>query len=154
MVKFRSNRGLSNSCRLKRQLTIQPGTGRSSPRRRAVPAGTIVLLGRPELRCDGRPAELRRQLRQALALMAAARGRRVRREEIAAAVWDDEDRDVRTLMWSLRRALRDSGSGFDVPADKGREGSYRLLVTGPVTLEESVDPFRFLELTRQSRGLL
>ena len=116
-----------------------------------MPAGTIVLLGRPELRCDGRPAELRRQLRQALALMAAARGRRVRREEIAAAVWDDEDRDVRTLMWSLRKALRDSGSGFDVPADKGREGSYRLLVTGPATLEEAVDAFRFLELTRRAR---
>src|ERR1700760_3335844 len=144
MVKSRSNRGLSNSCPLKRQLTIQPGAGRSSPRRRAVPAATIVLLGRPELRVGGHPAGLRRQLRQALALMAAARGRRVRREEIAAAVWDDEDRDVRTLMWSLRKALREGGGWFDLPADKGREGSYRLLATGTDSLEESVDAFRFL----------
>jgi AAA ATPase domain/Bacterial transcriptional activator domain len=115
-----------------------------------VPA-TIVILGHAELLCDGKPAELRRQLRKALALMVAARGRRVRREEIAAAVWDDEDRDVRTLMWSLRRALRDNDSGFDVPPDKGKEGSYRLVVTGAGSLEKSVDAFRFLDLTNQAR---
>src|ERR1700759_1904029 len=95
-----------------------------------MPAGTIVILGRADLLCDGRPAELRRQVRKALALLVAARGRRVRRAEISAAVWEDEDRDVRTLMWSLRKALRDTGSGFDVPPDKGREGSYRLVRTG------------------------
>jgi len=116
-----------------------------------VPA-TIVILGHADLLCDGKPAELRRQLRKALALLVAARGRRVRREEIAAAVWDDEDRDVRTLMWSLRRTLRDSGSGFDVPPDKGKEGSYRLVVTGAGSLEESVDAFRFLDLTSQARA--
>ena len=114
-----------------------------------MPAGTIVILGRVELLCGEKPAELRRQLRQALALMVAARGRRVRREEIASAVWEDEDRDVRTLLWSLRRALRDSNSGFDVPADKGKEGSYRLVVTGPGRLEDAVDGFRFLELTTE-----
>jgi hypothetical protein len=117
-----------------------------------VPAGTIVILGRVELLCGEKPAELRRQLRQALALMVAARGRRVRREEIASAVWEDEDRDVRTLLWSLRRALRDSNSGFDVPADKGKEGSYRLVVTGPGRLEDAVDGFRFLELTTDAEA--
>jgi hypothetical protein len=111
-----------------------------------VPTGTITILGRTELLCDGRPAELRRQLRQALALMIAAQGRRVRREEIAAAVWDDEDRDVRTLMWSLRRALRDRESGFDLPPDKGREGSYRMVLSGSGRLEDKVDAFQFLEL--------
>jgi hypothetical protein len=115
-----------------------------------VPAGTIIILGRAELLSDGRPAELRRQLRKALAVMVAARGRRVRREEISAAVWDDEDRDVRTLMWSLRRALRESDDGFDVPPDKSREGSYRLEVTGGGRLEDKVDAFRFLDLTRQA----
>jgi hypothetical protein len=115
-----------------------------------VPAGTIVLLGRAELLSDGRPAELRRQLRKALALMVAARGKRVRREEISAAVWDDEDRDVRTLMWSLRRTLRESDNGFDLPPDKGREGSYRLTVTGGGRLEDKVDAFRFLDLTGQA----
>ena len=98
-----------------------------------MPAGTIVILGDVELFGGGKPAELRRQLRKALALMVAARGRRVRRQEIAAAVWDDEDRDVRTLMWSLRRALRDADSGFDVPPDKAREGNYLLVVTEPGT---------------------
>jgi hypothetical protein len=82
--------------------------------------------------------------------MVAARGRRVRREEISAAVWDDEDRDVRTLMWSLRRALRESDDGFDLPPDKSREGSYRLTVTGGGRLEDKVDAFRFLELTGQA----
>jgi AAA ATPase domain/Bacterial transcriptional activator domain len=84
--------------------------------------------------------------------MVAAHGRRVRRQEIASAVWDDEDRDVRTLMWSLRRALRDSNSGFDVPPDKGKEGNY-LLVAEPGVLEEAVDAFRFLDLTRQAEAL-
>jgi len=111
-----------------------------------VPAGTIVILGRPELLCDGRPVELRRQVRKALAVLVAARGRRVRRAEISAAVWDDEDRDVRTLMWSLRRALRDCDDGFDLPTDKGRDGSYRLVATGGGQLEDRVDAFRFLGL--------
>jgi len=100
-------------------------------------AGTIVILGEVGLSCGDKPAELRRQLRKALALMVAARGRRVRRQEIAAAVWDDQDRDVRTLMWSLRRALRDANSGFDVPPDKAKEGNYLLVAaepdSGPVT---------------------
>ncbi|HXT94635.1 MAG TPA: BTAD domain-containing putative transcriptional regulator, partial [Trebonia sp.] len=96
---------------------------------------------------------MRRQLRIALAVMVAARGRRVRREEIALAVWEDEDRDVRTLMWSLRRALRDCNSGFDVPPDKGREGNYLLTVAEPGTLEEAVDAFRFLQLTREAETL-
>ena len=116
-------------------------------------AGTIVILGDVELFCGDKPAGLRRQLRKALALMVAAHGRRVRRHEIAAAVWGDQDRDVRTLMWSLRRALRDSNSGFDVPPDKGKEGNYLFVVAGPDTLEEAVDAFRFLELTRQAEVL-
>ena len=82
--------------------------------------------------------------------MVAARGRRVRRQEIAGAVWEDEDRDVRTLMWALRRALRDCNSGFDVPPDKGKEGNYLLTVAEPGTLEEAVDAFRFLQLTREA----
>ena len=90
-------------------------------------------------------------MRKALALMVAARGRRVRRQEIAAAVWDDEDRDVRTLMWSLRRALRDATADFDVPPDKGKEGNYLLVVAEPDTLEEAVDAFRFLDLTAAGR---
>jgi hypothetical protein len=118
-----------------------------------LPAGTIVILGDVELFHGDKPADLRRQLRKALALMVAARGRRVRRQEIAAAVWDDDDRDVRTLMWSLRRALRDSGSGFDVPPDKGKEGNYLLVGAEPGALEESVDAFRFLDLTRQAEAL-
>ena len=85
--------------------------------------------------------------------MVAAQGRRVRRQEIAAAVWDDEDRDVRTLMWSLRRALRDCDSGFDVPPDKSKDGNYLLVVAEPGTLEEAVDAFRFLALTRQAETL-
>ena len=85
--------------------------------------------------------------------MVAARGRRVRRHEIATAVWGDQERDVRTLMWSLRRALRDSNSGFDVPPDKGRERNYLLVIAGPGTLEGAVDAFRFLELTRQAEVL-
>jgi len=89
----------------------------------------------------------------ALAVMVAARGRRVRRQEIALAVWEDEDRDVRTLMWSLRRALRDCNSGLDVPPDKGREGNYLLTVAEPDTLEEAVDAFRFLQLTREAETL-
>jgi hypothetical protein len=112
----------------------------------------IILLGRADLWTGDKPAELRRQLRQALALMTAARGQRVRREEIAAAVWQDEHRDVRTLMWSLRKALRDSGSGFDVPPDKGREGSYRLVRTGEGRLEDAVDAFRFLDLAGQAEA--
>jgi len=63
------------------------------------------------------------------------------------------NRDVRTLMWSLRRALRDSGSGFDVPPDKGKEGNYLLVGAEPGALEESVDAFRFLDLTRQAEAL-
>jgi len=119
-----------------------------------VPAGTIVILGRVELRCDGRPAELRRQLRKALALMVAASGRRVRRQELSAAVWGDEDRDVRTLMWSLRRVLRECDSGLDVPPDKGKEGNYRLVAAASVALDEAVDAFRFLALTREAEALL
>ena len=115
-----------------------------------MPAGTIVILGSVGLFCGDKPADLRRQLRKALALMVAARGRQVRRQEIAAAVWDDEDRDVRTLMWSLRRALRDSNSGFDVPPDKGKEGNYLLVVAEPGTLEEAVDAFRFLGLAKKA----
>jgi hypothetical protein len=115
-------------------------------------AGTIVILGDVELFNGDKPANLRRQLRKALAVMVAAHGRRVRRQEIAAAVWDDEDRDVRTLMWSLRRALRDGDSGFDVPPDKGKEGNY-LLVGEPGALEAAVDAFRFLDLTRQAEAL-
>jgi hypothetical protein len=117
-----------------------------------LPAGTIVILGAVELFSGDKPTDLRRQLRKALALMVAAHGRRVRRQEIASAVWDDEDRDVRTLMWSLRRALRDGDSGFDVPPDKGKEGNY-LLVAEPGVLEEAVDAFRFLDLTRQAEAL-
>jgi len=113
-------------------------------------AGTIVILGDVELFCGDKPADLRRQLRRALALMVAARGRRVRRQEIATAVWDDQDRDVRTLMWSLRRALRDSNSGFDVPPDKGKEGTYHLVVAEPDALEEAVDAFRFLDLVARA----
>jgi AAA ATPase domain/Bacterial transcriptional activator domain len=116
-------------------------------------AGTIVILGEVGLSCGDKPAELRRQLRKALALMVAARGRRVRRQEIAAAVWDDQDRDVRTLMWSLRRALRDANSGFDVPPDKAREGNYLLVVAEPDALEEAVDAFRFLRLTAEAGEL-
>jgi len=116
-------------------------------------AGTIVILGDVELFCGDKPAALRRQLRKALALMVAARGRRVRRQEIAAAVWDDQDRDVRTLMWSLRRALRDGNSGFDVPPDKAKEGNYLLVAAEPETLEEAVDAFRFLALTGQADAL-
>ena len=116
-------------------------------------AGTIVILGEVGLFCGDKPAELRRQLRKALALMVAARGRRVRRQEIAAAVWDDQDRDVRTLMWSLRRALRDANSGFDVPPDKAREGNYLLVVAEPDALEEAVDAFRFLRLTAEAEEL-
>ena len=119
-----------------------------------MPAGTIVILGDVELFSGDKPAELRRQLRKALALMVAARGRRVRRQEIAAAVWDDQDRDVRTLMWSLRRALRDASTGFDVPPDNAREGNYLLVLTEPDTLEEAVDAFRFLDLTAQADALL
>ena len=116
-------------------------------------AGTIVILGDVELFCGDKPAALRRQLRKALALMVAARGRRVRRQEIAAAVWDDQDRDVRTLMWSLRRALRDANSGFDVPPDKAKEGNYLLVPAEPEALEEAVDAFRFLALTEQADAL-
>jgi hypothetical protein len=138
-------------------LTDLGNSGRSG-----VPAGTIVILGRVELLCGEGPAELRRQLRKALALMVAASGRRVRRQEISAAVWGDEDRDVRTLMWSLRRVLRECDSGFDVPPDKGKEGNYRLVATVPVpgpaaataTLEEAVDAYRFLALTREAEALL
>src|SRR6185437_6941302 len=135
---------------------IQPLTRRTFPDisgRSHVPAGTIVILGDVGLFCGDKPADLRRQLRIALAVMVAARGRRVRREEIALAVWEDEDRDVRTLMWSLRRALRDCNSGFDVPPDKGREGNYLLTVAEPDTLEEAVDAFRFLQLTREAETL-
>jgi hypothetical protein len=117
-------------------------------------AGTIVILGDVGLFGGDKPAELRRQLRKALAVMVAARGRRVRRQEIAAAVWDDQDRDVRTLMWSLRRALRDANSGFDVPPDNAREGNYLLVLTEPDTLEEAVDAYRFLDLTSQADALL
>ena len=119
-----------------------------------MPAGTIVILGRVELLCGERPAELRRQLRKALALMVAASGRRVRRQEISAAVWGDEGRDVRTLMWSVRRVLRECESGLDVPPDKGKEGNYRLVAPAPVTLDEAVDAFRFLALTREAEALL
>lgn len=118
-----------------------------------MPAGTIAILGDVELFRGDRPADLRRQLRKALALMVAARGRRVRRQEIAAAVWNDEDRDVRTLMWSLRRALRECASGFDVPPDKGREGNYLLVAAGPGTLTEAVDAFRFLGLAGEAETL-
>src|SRR5580692_1129074 len=118
--------------------------------RSGMPAGTIVILGRVELLCGDKPADLRRQLRKALALMVAARGRRVRRAEISAAIWDNEDSDVRTLMWSLRRALRDSNSGFDVPPDMGREGYYRLVATGTGSLQEAVDAFHFLALTAEA----
>ena len=119
-----------------------------------MPAGTIIILGHVELRSGDKPADLRRQLRKALALMVAARGRRVRRQEISAAVWDNEDSDVRTLMWSLRRALRDCNSGFDVPPDKGKEGNYRLVAAEPGSLDDAVDAFRFLALTRQAETLL
>ena len=119
-----------------------------------MPAGTIVILGHVELRSGDKPAQLRRQLRKALVLMVAARGRRVRRQEISAAIWDNEDSDVRTLMWSLRRALRDCHSGFDVPPDKGKEGNYRLVAAEPGTLDDAVDAFRFLALTRQAEALL
>ncbi len=85
--------------------------------------------------------------------MVAARGRRVRRQEIAAAVWDDQDRDVRTLMWSLRRALRDGNSGFDVPPDKAKEGNYLLVAAEPEALDDAVDAFRFLSLTGQADAL-
>jgi hypothetical protein len=118
-----------------------------------MPAGTIVILGRVELLCGDKPADLRRQLRKALALMVAAQGRRVRRQEISAAIWDNEDSDVRTLMWSLRRVLRDSNSGFDVPPDKSREGNYRLVAAGPDSLQEAVDAFRFLALTGEAEAL-
>src|ERR1700730_14449920 len=144
MVKFMSNRRSSLSvCR-----TFPDMSGRSN-----LPAGTIVSLGDVGLFCSDKPADLRRQLRKALAVMVAARGRRVRRQEIAAAVWGDQDRDVRTLMWSLRRALRDANSGFDVPPDKAREGNYLLVLTEPDTLEETVDAFRFLRLTAQAEEL-
>jgi hypothetical protein len=116
-------------------------------------AGTIVILGDVQLFRGGEQVDLRRQLRKALALMVAARGRRVRRQEIAAAVWADEDRDVRTLMWSLRRALRDGDTGFDVPADKGKEGIYLLASAEPGALEEAVDAFRFLDLTARAEAL-
>src|SRR6202043_885213 len=105
-----------------RTRTFPDISGRSN-----LSAGTIVILGDVELFCGDKPAALRRQLRKALALMVAARGRRVRRQEIAAAVWDDQDRDVRPPMWSLRRALRDGNSGFDVPPDKAKEGNYLLV---------------------------
>ena len=118
-----------------------------------MPAGAIVILGNVELLVGDKPADLRRQLRMALALLVAAQGRRVRRQEIAAAVWHDEDRDVRTLMWSLRRALRDCDSGFDVPPDKSKDGNYLLVIAEPGTLEETVDAFRFLALTRQAETL-
>ncbi len=118
-----------------------------------MPAGTIVILGDVELFVCGKPAGLRRQLQKALALMVAAHGRRVRRQEIAAAVWGDEDRDVRTLMWSLRKALRDGDSGLDVPPDKAREGNYLLVEAGPGTLAASVDAFRFLSLVSEAEGL-
>jgi hypothetical protein len=118
-----------------------------------LPAGTIVILGEVGLFRGDKPADLRRQLRKALAVMVAARGRRVRRQEIAAAVWGDEDRDVRTLMWSVRRALRDANSGFDVPPDKGRDGNYLLVSAEPGALEEAVDAFRFLDLIRQAEAL-
>src|SRR3984893_10049123 len=145
MVKFMSNRRSSLSvCR-----TFPDMSGRSN-----LPAGTIVSLGDVGLSCGDKPAELRRQLRKALALMVAARGRRVRRQEIAAAVWDDQDRDVRTLMWSLRRALRDASSGFDVPPDNAREGNYLLVLTEPDTLEETVHAYRFLALASRADALL
>jgi hypothetical protein len=129
-------------------------TGQDISGRSGVPAGTIVILGRVELLCGERPAELRRQLRKALALMVAASGRRVRRQEISAAVWGEEDRDVRTLMWSLRRVLRECDSGFDVPPDKGKEGYYRLVTAAPDALDAAVDAFRFLALARDSEALL
>src|ERR1700758_2192360 len=135
---------------------MQPFSGPDVPDisgRSNLSAGTIVILGDIELFGAGKPADLRRQLRKALALMVAARGRRVRRQEIAAAVWGDEDRDVRTLMWSLRRVLRESESGFDVPPDKGKEGNYRLVADGPGALDEAVDAFRFLALTREAEAL-
>src|ERR1700761_7192603 len=143
MVKFMSNRRSAFSV----SRTFPDISGSH------VPAGTIVILGGVEVFCGNKPADLRRQLRKAFALMVAALGRRVRRQEIAVAVWDDEGRDVRTLMWSLRRALRDSNSGFDVPPDKSEDGNYLLVVTEPGTLEEAVDAFRFLDLTRQAEAL-
>ncbi len=115
-----------------------------------MPAGSIVILGDVELFAGDKPADLRRQLRKALALMVAAHGRRVRRQEIATAVWGDEDRDVRTLMWSLRKALRDGDIGLDVPPDKAKEGNYLLVEAEPGTLESSVDAFRFLDLVGQA----
>ena len=130
---------------LRRARTFPDGLERSH-----LTAGTIVILGDVELFCGDKPAGLRRQLRKALALMVAARGRRVRRQEIAAAVWGDQHRDVRTLMWSLRRVLRDSNSGLDVPPDKGKEGNYLLVVAEPYALEEAVDAFRFLDLTARA----
>jgi AAA ATPase domain/Bacterial transcriptional activator domain len=117
-----------------------------------LPAGTIVILGDVELFTGGTPAGLRKQLQKALALMVAAHGRRVRRQEIASAVWGDEDRDVRTLMWSLRKALRDGDCGLDVPPDKAKEGNYSLVETAPGTLAAAVDAFRFLSLVRQAEA--
>ena len=118
-----------------------------------MPPAVVVILGRTELLAGDKPAGLRRQLRQALALMVAARGQPVRREDIAGAVWDDRTRDPRTLMWGLRRALRDNGSGFDVPPDKGKDGSYRLVATAAVSLQDAVDAFRFLHLTQTAQVL-
>jgi hypothetical protein len=118
-----------------------------------LPAGTIAILDDIEVSGGDKPAARRRQLRRALALMVAARRRRVRREEIAAAVRGDQDRDVRTRIWSRRRALRDSNSGFDVPSDKSKEGNYLLVVAEPDTLDEAVDAFRFLGLTGQAEVL-
>src|ERR1700722_16682143 len=153
MVKFMSNR---SSC-ISMSRTFPDISGRSD-----VPAGTIIILGNVELFCGDKQADLRRQLRKALALMVAASGRRVRRQELSAAVWGDEDRDVRTLMWSLRRMLRECDNGLDVPPEKSKEGNSRLVATvpatvpatGPGSLDEAVDAFRFLALTREAEALL
>ena len=136
---------------------IQPLASR---RFRTFPEGVACLRERSsswESRAFVRrkPADLRRQLRKALALMVAASGRRVRRQEIAAAVWDDEDRDVRTLMWSLRRALRDATADLTFPLIKARKAITCLSCRRrPAPLEEAVDAFRFLDLTRQAEALL
>ena len=92
-----------------------------------------------------KPADLRRQLRKALALMVAARGRRVRRQEISAAVWDDEDRDVRTLMWSLRRVLRDATAALMFLLIKAKKAITSLSPPGPAPLKKRST--RFASLT-------
>ena len=106
--------------------------------------------------CAGRCAsQYRRRRRPEPALMVAARGRRVRRQEIAAAVWDDQDRDVRTLMWSLRRALRDASTAV-LTFRRTRPGKAITFWSSPSRTPwmKRLTRFASFDLTAQAEALL